>query len=138
MADFNYLPAGKPLPGHGLKAANYVITNSGTLATGALALNKTSVIARVPKGFRCTDIRFRIGDGDTGTTLVFTVGDAVDPDRLIVISTAGQAGGEVVALADAGFLYAFTEDTDIILTATTAATTAQAAAFKIALTGTLA
>ncbi len=138
MADFNYLPAGKPLPGHGLKAASYVIANSGVLATGALALNKTSVVARVPKGFKLADIRFRIGDGDTGTALTFTIGDAADPDRLVVTSNAGQAGGEVTALADAGFLHEFAEDTDIILTTTAAATGAQAAAFKIALIGTLA
>ncbi|MDM8352895.1 hypothetical protein [Brevundimonas diminuta] len=138
MADFSYLPSA-PVPGHGLKAAGYVIENSGTLATGALALNKTSALVRVPKGFKLAGVRFRIGDADSNgsATFAFTVGDVADPDRIITTSTAGQAGGEVTALADSGFLHEFAADTDIILTATTAAATAQAAAFKIALIGTL-
>lgn len=137
MADFDYLPSSFNLPSPVGANVATVISNSGTLATGALALNKTSRVLRVPKGFKLSGVRLRLGDGDTGTAWVVTLGDAADPDRIITISTVGQAGGEVTALADAGFLYEFTADTDILITTTTAATTAVAAAFKIALTGTL-
>lgn len=137
MADFDYQPSTFILPSSVGANVATVISNSGTLATGALAINKTSRVLSVPKGFKLSGVRLRVGDGDTGTAWVFTLGDAADPDRIITISTAGQAGGEVTALADAGFLYEFTADTDILLTTTTAATTPVAAAFKISLTGTL-
>lgn len=139
MADFDYLPSTFNLPSVQGAYTSVAISNSGTLATGALALNKTSRLLRVPKGFRLHGVRFRIGDGDSGGSpaLVFTIGDSGDADRIITVSTAGQAGGEVTALADAGFLYEYTADTDIDLTATTAAATAQAAAFKIVLLGTM-
>ena len=137
MADFDYLPAGFITPSPGTIGSTRPIHNSGTLATGALALNKTSRICRVPRGFVLTGVRFRMGDGDSNgaPALVIKIGDDGDDDRILTTNTVGQAGGEVTALADAGFLYEFTEDTDIILTASTAAATAQAAAFKIALMG---
>lgn len=137
MADFDYLPASFPLPGSDTFLGGVHICNSGTLATGALALNKTSRVCRVPKGFVLTGLRFRVADGDTNgaPAWVFTIGDATDPDRLTTVSTTGQAGGEITAMPDTAFLYEFTADTDIILTSTTAAATAAAAAFKIALSG---
>jgi hypothetical protein len=139
MADFDYLPATFNVPSVIGASVATVISNSGTLATGALAINKTSRVLRVPAGFKLSAIRFRIGDGDSNGSpaLVFTIGDTGDPDRLVTLSTTGQAGGELTALADTGFLYEFTADTDIDVTVTTAAATAVAAAFKIALTGTL-
>lgn len=138
MADFDYLPTTFNLPSPVGAQVGTVLSNSGTLATGALALNKTSRVLRVPKGFKLSGIRFRISDGDSNGSpaLVFTLGDASDPDRIATVATTGQAGGELMTLADAGFLYEFTEDTDILFTATTAAATAVAATFKIALSGT--
>lgn len=137
MADFDYRVANQPKPGSSSYLGAVTLTNSGTLATGALALNKTSALVRVPKGFVCTGVRFRIGDADSNgsPTHAFSIGDSGSAARLVAISTTGQAGGEVTALADAGFLYEFTADTDILLTSTTASATAQAAAFKIALAG---
>jgi hypothetical protein len=137
MADFDYRQTNQPKPGSSSYLGAVDLTNSGTLATGALALNKTSAILRVPKGFVCTGFRFRIGDGDSNGTplLAFKIGDSGDDDRFLAASTLGQAGGETNTLEDAGFLYEFTADTDILLTCSTAAATAQAAAFKIALRG---
>ena len=137
MADFDYKQARQPKPGSSSFLGAVNLTNSGTLATGALALNKTSALLMVPKGFVCTGIRFRIGDADSNGSPAhaFKIGDSGDDDRLIVASTTGQAGGEVTALADAGFLYEYTADTEVLLTTSTAAATAQAAAFKIALSG---
>ena len=92
-------------------------------ATGALALNKTSALLMIPKGFVCTGIRFRIGDADSGGSpaVVFKLGDSGDDDRLVTANTSAQAGGEVTALADAGFLYEYTADTELLWTTSTAA-----------------
>jgi hypothetical protein len=137
MADFDYLPAHFPLPGSGEYRESKVITNSGTLAVGALALNKTSRICRLPAGWVTTGIRFRIGDGDSNgaPTLAIKIGDGTTADQFVAASTAGQAGGEVTALQDTAFLTLLTAKTDVILTASTAAATAQAAAFKISIEG---
>lgn len=137
MADFDYLPAKFPKPSVDTYLGGVHLVNSGTLATGALALNKTSRILRVPKGFILTGFRFRIGDADSNgaPAYVFSIGDAGSANRIATTQTTGQAGGEITALNDTGFLYEFTADTDILLTSTTAAATAQAAAFKIALQG---
>ena len=137
MADFDYLPSTFNLPSVVGAHVVVAISNSGTLATGALAINKTSRVLRVPKGFVCSGIRYRVGDADSNGSpaYVFTIGDSGDADRLVTTSTTGQAGGELTALADAGFLYEFTADTDILVTTTTAAATAVAAGFKIVLTG---
>lgn len=139
MADFDYLPSTFNLPSSVGANVATVISNTGTLATGALAINKTSRVLKVPKGFKLSGIRYRVGDADSNgaPAYVFTIGDAADPDRLVTLSTVGQAGGEVTALAGTGFLYEFTADTDILVTTTTAAATAAAASFQIALTGTM-
>jgi hypothetical protein len=137
MADFDYRQANQPKPGSSSYLGAVVLTNSGQLAVGALALNKTSALLRVPKGFIATGLRFRIGDADTNgaPAFAFKLGDAGDDDRYLAVSTLGQAGGETNTLEDAGLLYEFTADTDLLLTCSTAAATAQAANFKIALTG---
>lgn len=137
MADFDYLPANFPLPGAGEYREMRTITNSGTLATGALALNKTSRICRLPANWVTTGIRFRMGDGDTNgaPTLSVKIGDGTTADQFVAANTVGQAGGEVTALADTAFLTKLAAKTDVILTASTAAATAQAAAFKIAIEG---
>lgn len=133
--DFDYLPAHFPLPGSDEYLSQKSITNSGTLATGALATGKLSRICRVPKGFVLTGWRFNIGDGDTGTALVYSIGDATTADRIVTTLTTGQAGGEVTAMNVGALLFEFTADTDIVFDCTTGATTAQAAAFKIVLNG---
>lgn len=137
MADFDLVPKGQPRPSSTQYLEHRDLVNQGIIPVGGLALNKTNRLLRVSKGFVCTGIRFRIADVDTNgaPAHAFSIGDAAAAARLVVISTTGQAGGEIIALADAGFLYEFLQDTDIILTSTTAAATAAAGAFKIALAG---
>ena len=137
MADFDQLPANFPKPGASSYKGLVSIDNSGTIPTGGLALNKTTRVARVPKGFVLTGFRFRIGDADSNGSpaIVLKLGDSGDDDRIMTVNTVAQAGGEVTALADTGFLYEYTADTDIDLLASTAAATAVAAAFKLSLVG---
>jgi hypothetical protein len=137
MADFDYMAVRQPKPGSDEYLGGKHLTNSGILAVGALALNKTSRLLRVPKGFVLCGLRFRIGDGDSNgaPALVYSLGDAGSANRLLTTLTTAQAGGEVTSLNDTGFLYEFLADTDILWTTTTAAATAQAAAFKLALSG---
>ena len=137
MADYDYKATRQPKPGSTSYLGGVVLPASGTLATGALALNKTAALLMIPKGFVCTGIRFRIGDADSNGSpaVVFKLGDSGDDDRLVTANTSAQAGGEVTAMADAGFLYEYTADTELLWTTSTAAATAQAAAFKLALSG---
>jgi len=137
MADFDYLPAKFPKPSSDTYLGRVNIINQGVLAVGALVINKTSRILKVPKGFILSDWRFRIADADSNgaPTVLFSIGDAGLVNRIATTLNTAQAGGEVTALNDTGFLYEFLADTDILWTTTTAAATAQAAAFKIALSG---
>src|SRR5690348_10625470 len=113
MADFDYAVARQPKPGSDTYLGGVHLVNTGTLATGALALNKTSRLLRVPKGFILTGIRFRVGDGDSNGApgLVYSMGDALSAARLLTTLTTAQAGGEVTTLNDTGFLYEYPTDT---------------------------
>mgnify|MGYP000101818550 CR=1 FL=1 len=101
MADYDYKATRQPKPGSTSYLGGIVLPASGTLATGALALNKTSALLMIPKGFVCTGIRFRIGDADSGGSpaVVFKLGDSGDDDRLVTANTTAQAGGEVTPIA---------------------------------------
>lgn len=92
-----------------------------TLVAADVILNAQCAIARVPKGFVLQSYSLVLGDCDTGATLALKLGDAGDDDRIMAASTTGQAGGTVNTLAAAGTNYEYTEDTDILLTASTAA-----------------
>lgn len=100
------------------------VFNGGTvtLVAGDVALNAQTAVARLPKGFVLQSYSAVIGDCDTGTTLVLKLGDAGDDDRIMAAATTGQAGGTNTTLAAAGLNYEYTADTDILLTASTAAT----------------
>jgi|GEM_PF-4170650 len=147
MADNEQIPANWVTPCHGWRHSCYAVTNTGSIGTANLALNKTTSILRVPKGFQPTDIRIDLTDMDSDTALVVTVGDAgygvasdplyqaADYDRLVTVNTTGQTGGSITALASTGFLYKYPAETDIILTVTTAAGTPVAGTFKAALFG---
>jgi hypothetical protein len=93
-----------------------------TLVAADVALNGQVAIARVPKGFVLMSLSGVIGDCDTAATLLLALGDAGNTSRLFAANAVGQAGGAVPALAAAGLLYEFPDDTDIILTSTVAAT----------------
>lgn len=135
--DFDYLPAHFPKPGSSSYLADVVITNSGQIAAGGFVLNKTSRLCRLPKGFVPTGMRFRLGDADSNgaPTVQVKIGDGTTADQFLKANTVGQAGGEVTTLEDTAFLVPLTADTDVILTASTAAATGQAASFKIAISG---
>lgn len=147
MADNEQILPNWVTPCHGWRHAIYAITNSGSISTANLALNKTTSLVRVPKGFQPTGIRLELSDMDSATALVVTVGDAgygvvsdanyqaPDPDRLVTVNTTGQTGGSIITLAATGFLYKYPAETDIILTVTTAAGTPVAGTFKIGLYG---
>lgn len=67
----------------------------------------------VPAGAVITGILVRATDMDSGTAMVFDIGDAADEDRLFSASTLGQAGGASTALAATGVLYKYTAQTQI-------------------------
>lgn len=91
-----------------------------TLTAADIVLNAQCAIMRVPKGFVLMSLTGTWGDIDSGATLSMAIGDAAVNNRFVVTATTMQAGGAVGALAAAGLLYEFTDDTDILTTATVA------------------
>ncbi|MBR0741165.1 hypothetical protein JQ581_29960 [Bradyrhizobium liaoningense] len=92
-----------------------------TLTAADVALNAQTAIMRVPKGFVLMSWSGTVGDIDSGATLMLAIGDAGNNARFMAASNIGQAGAALPALAAGGVLYEFTDDTDILLTATVAA-----------------
>ena len=88
-----------------------------------------------PKGFVPTAITFNATDMDSGTALVWDVGDDGDEDRLLAAITTGQAAGTSTAIAVAGFLHKYTARTLIKAYVNTAAGTPVAGTIKVLLTG---
>jgi hypothetical protein len=83
-----------------------------------------------PKGFVVTGAAFNATDMDSGTALVWDVGDTADEDRLFAAITTGQSAGTSVALAATGFLYKYTARTLITAYCNTAAGTPVAGTLK--------
>lgn len=108
-----------------------------SLLTTDLALNRTTGLFTVPRGFVVTGIDVTITDVDTnGTPLVqFSIGDSGSAARLFAASTLGQAGGTSATLAAAGKFYEFPAETEIIMTCTAAAATAAAGTLTVLLFG---
>lgn len=107
-----------------------------SLVAADLALNRTTGLVVVPKGFVCTGVYFSLTDLDTGTpALLVTVGDSGSAARIVASSNIGQAGGSTTTLAAAGLYYEFTDNTEIIMTVATAAATAAAGTGSLYLTG---
>lgn len=107
------------------------------LATTDLALNATVAGFVVPRGFIVTGIIAVATDMDTNgsPTLALSVGDAGSATRFLSSSTIGQAGTSTQTLASTGLLYEFTADTEIVITASTAAATAAAGTLDLYLVG---
>lgn len=105
--------------------------------TTDLALNRTTGLFVVPRGFVCTGIYLALTDVDTNgvPTVSVTLGDAGDDDRFVAASNIGQAGGSTTTLAATGLYYEFTADTEVFLKATTAAATAAAGTVTAYMTG---
>lgn len=136
MADRNAY--GQPQVG-GQGFARTMKTLGGALAILAtdLALNRTTALFVVPKGFVATGVYLAATDMDTNgsPTIALKLGDAGDDDRFVAASTIAQAGGSTTTLASTGLYYEFTQDTEIVLTASTAAATAVAGTVTAYLTG---
>ena len=125
MADRNAY--GQPQVGNaGFARTMKCLGSPVALVAGDLALNKTTALFVVPKGFVLTRSSVVVPDLDSnGTpTITFTIGDAGNAARFVASSTAGQAGGTVTTLAATGQNYEFTADTEIVWTTTAAAATA--------------
>jgi hypothetical protein len=100
-----------------------------TFVAADLIINTSTAVMRVPRGFVLQSLSGTWGDCDTGATLSMSLGDAgstangiaANLARFTATATTMQAGGAVGALAAAGLLYEFPDDTDILATATVAA-----------------
>lgn len=140
MADFDLVPAKTQIaPTSSTKFGGVHLPINVAITTAMLALNKTTRILRLPKGFIVTGIALIVPDMDSNgaPALVFDIGDATTSGRLISGSTAGQAGGTITTanLVTAGMLYEFPANTDLLFKATTAAATAAAGTLKGVLSG---
>src|SRR4051812_39953212 len=93
-----------------------------TMVAADVTLNAQTAIMRVPKSFVLQSIGGIVGDLDTAATLLIALGDAGNNARFLAANAIGQAGGAMPALAAGGVLYEFPDDTDILMTATVAAT----------------
>jgi hypothetical protein len=104
--------------------AGQVLTayNVVTFTGGILALNEVQELVRLPTNAVVLGIQVVSGDLDTGgaPSLVFSIGDAAAPARLMAATTIGQAGGNSEALAAAGLLFAYAAPTTINMTVTAA------------------
>lgn len=76
----------------------------------------------VPAGFVVTGIVAVASDMDSGTALTLSVGDAASGTRFLNASTVGQAGGIVTAFTTpaggTNLLFAYSVDTEILVTCT--------------------
>jgi hypothetical protein len=107
----------------GFARTKKVFGNLVTLVAADVALNAQCAVMRVPKGFMLQSWSGTVGDLDTGAALMLAVGDAASNNRFLAANAIGQAGGALPALAltGANLPYEFTDDTDILVTATVAA-----------------
>lgn len=136
MADRNAY--GQPQTGNqGFARTMKMLGGAAALLTTDLALNRTTALFVVPKGFVVTGIDVTITDVDTNGSpaILITIGDAGNAARFLASSNIGQAGGNSTTLAAAGKFYELTADTEIVLTVATAAATAAAGTITTYLTG---
>lgn len=127
-SDYTLWSASTPTVDKGNARKLHALGGAFTIATGSLALNKTTSLFKVPKGFVAVSIKGYITDCDSNgsAALVFDIGDADDPNRLVAGSTAGQAGGALTEATATVIGVEYTAETEIVMTTTTAAATAAA------------
>lgn len=108
-----------------------------TMKTTDLALNAVVAAFKVPAGFTVTGIIAVATDMDTNgsPTLALSVGDSGSATRHLSSSTIGQGGTSTQTLASTGLLYQYTAESEILITASTAAATAAAGTIDLYLTG---
>ena len=80
----------------------------------------------VPKNAVIVSAQFHCTDMDSGTALVWDVGDVDDEDRLFSDVTTGQTATSTMAMATTAFLYKYTARTQLRAYISTAAGTAVA------------
>jgi hypothetical protein len=85
-----------------------------------VTLNSNTAIARVPKGFVLQSGTCVFGACDSGATLSMSIGYAGALAAIAATSTTPRAGGSVTLAAIPAAGIEFTDDTDILLTATAA------------------
>lgn len=113
-----------------------------TDASTALVLNDVIKLFTIPKGAIIIGLKYGGTARNSGNDRVITIGDAADPDRLVVTasgtffrdnsvsmadfiagySTVNHAGTGSSVVVSRGFGYRYTADTEIIATVTTAGT----------------
>lgn len=140
MADFDLLPAKTQTPSSSHKLGALHIPVSVALTVGMLALNKTTRIAQLPKGFILTGVSgiVPILDSNGAPTLTWSLGDATTAGRIIANTTKGRTAVGNITIADmvtAGFIDEYTAKTDILFKATAAAATAVAGTLKLVING---
>lgn len=139
MADRNIWTPATPVVGSGKYQNIVVIGGIYPLLTTDLALNRTVSLFKVGRGFNLIGISGYVDALDTNgaPTLTLSLGDAGSATRLLNAVTTGRAGGALTsaALPAAAFGYNYSADTELILTASAAAATAQAGNLRLFLHG---
>lgn len=114
-------------------AGEVIAVTSGQLTLGALFGS-----IRVPKGAEILHVQLDATDLDTNgsPTITLEIGDAADPDRLLVANTIAQSGAAPVGptIAKTGFGYQYTDETLISVRVAAAAATGAAGTIKYAVT----
>lgn len=125
-----------PVVGPGLNRQPVVLPWIVAVTTGMIDNANDEVgLVWVPKGFIPLGIVFNATDVDSGTAMVWDVGDDASEARLLSAITTGQAAGTSVALAATGLLYKYTTKTLIKAYVNTAAGTPVAGTIKGWLSG---
>lgn len=108
-----------------------------TMKTTDLASGAVVAAFKVPAGFVVTGIIAVATDMDTNGSpaLALSVGDSGSATRYLSSSTIGQAGTSTQTLASTGLLYQYAVDTEILITASTAAATPAAGTVDLYLIG---
>jgi hypothetical protein len=104
---------------------------SHSVGTGELELDDVIQMVKIPSGATILDVTLSSTDVDSGTAVVFAVGDGSDDNRFISGSTIGQAGGVARLDQFAGLNYTYTADDTIDINVTTAAGTAVAGTLEL-------
>lgn len=137
MADRTIWTTATPTVGKGNARNIKALGGALSIATGDLALNKTTSLFKVPANFTVVSVDAYVTDMDTGGSpaLVFSIGDSGSAARIVSASTSAQAGGSPTIAVSTIIGYQYTAETEIILTCTTAAATAAAGTLTLYING---
>ena len=129
---------GQPQPGgQGFLRTAKVYGRKANIVAADLAAGGVVGLFQLPPFFLVLGAYGNVPDMDTGTGLVFSIGDAGSANRYLASSSAGQAGGVINTLAAAGFNYPVYTPTEVQLSINTPATGAVAGILEYYLWGTI-